>query len=185
MKNSEVLKEELKSNTIETTSRRDFFRKTAIYSAGALSAATVLTPVSAKADDLAIIKEAPWGQKLGDPVNKNLYGMPSPYEHNNIRRTHDLFSSGDPYASVSMCPIHESEGIITPNGLFFVRNHGGTAHVDPHEWRLIIHGKVKKEIVLTLEDLKKYPSETRTYFIECPAMEVLSGEVHNLIVYNL
>ncbi len=78
MKNSEVLKEELKSNTIETTSRRDFFRKTAIYSAGALSAATVLTPVSAKADDLAIIKEAPWGQKLGDPVNKNLYGMPSP-----------------------------------------------------------------------------------------------------------
>ena len=50
MKNSEVLKEELKSNTIETTSRRDFFRKTAIYSAGALSAATVLTPVSAKAD---------------------------------------------------------------------------------------------------------------------------------------
>ena len=169
MKNSEVLKKEVNSDTTAVTSRRDFFKKTAMYSAGALSAASVLAPISARADDPAIINEAPWGQKLGDPVNKNLYGIPSAYEHNNIRRTHELFSSGDPHASVSMCPIHESEGIITPNGLFFVRDHGGTAHVNPNDWRLIIHGKVKKEIVLTLEDLKKYPSETRTYFIECPA----------------
>ena len=33
----------------------------------------------------------------------------------------------------------------------------------------MIHGKSKKEIVLTLEDLKDTQSETRTYFIECPA----------------
>ena len=130
---------------VEVTSRRDFFKKTAIYSVGALSAAGLCYhQYSVKADDPAIIKEAPLGQKLGDPVNKNLYGVPSPYEHNNIRRTHELFSSGDPYASVSMCPIHESEGIITPNGLFFTRNHGGTAHIDPNEWRLMIHGKVKR-----------------------------------------
>ena len=92
LKNSEVLQKEVKSSATAVTSRRDFFKKTAIYSAGALSAASVLTPISAKADDLAIINDAPWGQKLGDPVNKNLYGIPSPYEHNNIRRTHDLFS---------------------------------------------------------------------------------------------
>ena len=169
MKDSKVLQKDVKSETVPVTSRRDFFRKTAIYSAGALSAASVLSPVSVKADEAAIINEMPWGTKLGDPVDKNLYGIPSPYEHNNIRRTHDLFSSGDAYASVSMCPIHESDGIITPNGLFFTRDHGGTAHVDPNEWRLMIHGKVKKEIVLTLDDLKKYPSETRIYFIECPA----------------
>ena len=53
--------------------------------------------------------------------------MPSLYEHNNIRRTHDLLSSGDAYASISMCPIHESEGIITPNGLFFHKKPWGTA----------------------------------------------------------
>ena len=34
-------------------------------------------------------------------------------------------SHRDPHASAFMCPIHESEGIITPNGLFFVRDHGG------------------------------------------------------------
>lgn len=157
------------NEVVETTSsRRDFFKRTAAYSATAV-AASVLAPTTVKADDPAIMNEAPWGQKLGDPVDKDLYGLPSPYEHNNIRRTHPIFSSGDYYASVAMCPIHESEGIITPNGLFFVRDHGGTAHVDPKEWRLMIHGKVKREIVLTLEDLQRYPSETRIYFMECPA----------------
>jgi len=160
------------TSTEVSTSRREFFKNTAALSVSAVAATSVLGPVSAKAsvgDDPAIVGEAPWGTKLGDPVDKNLYGMPSPYEHNNIRRVTDLLSSGDMYASISMCPIHESEGIITPNGLFFTRNHGGTAHVDPNEYRLMIHGKVKKEVVLTLEDIKKYPSETRTYFIECPA----------------
>lgn len=150
-------------------SRRDFFRKTAVYSASAIAAANVLSPVNLRADDPAIINEAEWGTKLGDMVTKNLYGIPSPYEHNVVRRTTDLLSSGDMYASVSMCPIHELNGIITPNGLFFTRNHGGTAHVDPNEFRLMIHGKVKREVVLTLDELKKYPSESRIYFIECPA----------------
>ncbi len=152
-----------------SNSRRAFFKNTAALSVSAVAASSVLGTTKALADDPAIINEAPWGQKLGDPVDHNLYGVPSPYEHNNIRRTHSLFSSGDYYASVAMCPIHEMEGIITPNGLFFTRDHGGTAHVDPKEWRLMIHGKVKKEIVLTLEDLQRYPSETRIYFMECPA----------------
>jgi sulfane dehydrogenase subunit SoxC len=159
----------LESSEAQVPARREFFKKTAAYSVGAVAAASVLAPMAASADDEAIIGEAPWGTKLGDPVDINLYGVPSPYEHNNIRRTHTLLSSGDMYASISMCPIHESEGIITPNGLFFTRNHGGTAHIDPHEFSLMIHGKVKREVVLTLEDLKRYPSETRIYFIECPA----------------
>ncbi|MGB0989361.1 MAG: sulfite dehydrogenase [Halarcobacter sp.] len=165
-KNSEKSLEKVSEKKL---SRRDFFRKTAVYSAGAIAAANVLSPVKLKADDTAIVNEAEWGTKLGDMVTKNLYGVPSPYEHNVIRRTTDLLSSGDMYASVSMCPIHELQGIITPNGLFFTRNHGGTAHVDPEKFRLMIHGKVKKEVVLTLDELKKYPSESRIHFIECPA----------------
>ena len=151
----------------EELSRRGFFQKTAAYSLSA--SAAVLGATNLKADDPKIIEEAPWGQKLGKPVDDNLYGLPSPFEHNNIRRTHPIFSSGDYYASVAMCPIHESEGIITPNGLFFVRNHGGHPDIDPADFRLMINGKVKREVVLTLEDLQRYPSETRIYFIECPA----------------
>ena len=55
LKNSEVLQKEVKSSATAVTSRRDFFKKTAIYSAGALSAASVLAPISARADDPAII----------------------------------------------------------------------------------------------------------------------------------
>ncbi len=149
--------------------RRNFFRKTVLYSASALACANILRPVKLQADDLAITKQAKWGTKLGDKVDKYPYGIPSPYEHNNVRRVHDLLSSGDRYATVSMSPLHEQEGIITPNGLFFSRSHGGTAHIDPSKYRLMIHGLVDKPLVLTLDELKRYPSESKIYFIECPA----------------
>ena len=153
------------SSTVSTDSRRGFLRGMLV----SVAAAGVLSPVKLNADDTAILEEAEWGVKLGYPTNKQPYGVPSPYEHNNIRRTTELLSSGDMYASVAMSPIHEQEGIITPNGLFFNRSHGGTAIVDPSKYRLMIHGLVEKPIVLTLDQLKRYPSESRIHFIECPA----------------
>jgi sulfane dehydrogenase subunit SoxC len=144
-------------------------KKTALYSVGAISAAGAITNVNAS-DDLAIVEEAQWGVKLGEKVSAHGgYGVPSPYEHNVTRRVTEILSSGDMYASVAMCPIHELNGIITPNGLFFNRSHGGTAIIDPNKFRLMIHGLVKKPIVLTLDELKKYPRESRIHFIECPA----------------
>lgn len=153
----------------KSVNRREFFKKTALYSASVVAASSILAPIKAKADDPAITELAEWGTKLGDTVDKHHYGIPSLYEHNNIRRIHDLLSSGDRYASVSMSPLHQQDGIITPNGLFFTRNHGGTAHIDPAKYRLLIHGLVEKPIVLTLDELKRYPIESRIYFIECPA----------------
>lgn len=135
----------------------------------ALAGTSLLSATDALADDPAIMHHVPWGQKLGDPVTKNRYGIPSAYEHNNIRRNTKLLASGNFQASIAVCPLHESEGIITPNGLFFSRSHGGTAHIDPNMFRLMIHGLVEKDIVLTLDQLKRYPRVTRTHFIECPA----------------
>ena len=146
---------------LEVSDRRDFFKKTAALGVTALAG----TSLVASQDDPAIIHHVPWGQKWGDPR----YGIPSAYEHNNIRRNTKLLASGNFRASIAVTPIHESEGIITPNGLFFSRSHGGTAHVDPKEYRLMIHGLVEKPIVLTLDQLKRYPKVTRTHFIECPA----------------
>ena len=148
--------------------RRDFFRKAAAMSVTAI-AGTSLVSSNARADDPAIMHHVPWGQNWGDPVTKNRYGMPSKYEHNVLRRNTKLLASGNYRASIAVTPIQESMGIITPNGLFFSRSHGGVAHVDPAEYRLMIHGLVEKPIVLTLEQLKRYPSVTRTHFIECPA----------------
>ncbi|MDD4855570.1 MAG: sulfite dehydrogenase [Sulfuricurvum sp.] len=144
--------------------RRDFFRKTAVLSATVLAGTSIFA-----ADDPAILEEPEWATKWGDPVITNMYGVPSKYEHNVTRRSTELLSSGNFRASIAVTPIHESKGIITPNGLFFSRSHGGTAHIDPNEYRLMIHGLVKNPIVLTLAELKRYPSVTRTHFIECPA----------------
>lgn len=155
--------------SLNESNRRDFFKKTAAFSMTALAGTSLLSATDALADDPAIMHHVPWGQKLGDPVTKNRYGIPSAYEHNNVRRNTKLLASGNFQASIAVCPIHESEGIITPNGLFFSRSHGGTAHVDPNMFRLMIHGLVEKDIVLTLEQLKRYPRVTRTHFIECPA----------------
>ena len=158
-----------KSQDQNAIDRRDFFRKTAALSATALAGTSLLAHEATGEGDLAIMKNTKWGQKWGDPVTKNQYGIPSAYEHNVIRRSTKLLASGNFRASIAVTPIHESKGIVTPNGLFFSRSHGGTAHVDPNEYRLMIHGLVEKPIVLTLAQLKRYPSVSRTHFIECPA----------------
>ncbi|HIP14575.1 MAG TPA: sulfite dehydrogenase, partial [Sulfurimonas autotrophica] len=67
-----------------TLDRRDFFRKTAALSVTALAGTSLLA--SEEAGDPAILNPTSWGTKWGDPVTKNLYGMPSKYEHNVTRR---------------------------------------------------------------------------------------------------
>ncbi|MFA7499632.1 MAG: sulfite dehydrogenase, partial [Sulfurimonas sp.] len=132
---------ETTTNSVEQSSRRDFFKRTAAYSVSAIAATSILTPAKLLADDENIIHHVEWGTSLGDELNKHPYGIPSAYEHNVVRRTSALLSSaGDMHAAVSMTPIHELEGIITPNGLHFTRTHNGVAHVDPNKFRLMIHG---------------------------------------------
>ncbi len=160
---------DLKVYNTEINSRREFFKKSATITVSAVAALSVLDPVKVLADDKAITHHAPWGQQWGDPITKNLYGVPSLYEHNVTRRYTKLLASGNYRAAIAVSPIQDIEGIITPNGLFFSRSHGGTAHIDPNKFRLMIHGLVKKPIVLTLQQLKRYPSVTRTHFLECPA----------------
>ena len=158
-------------NNEESTSvvsRRDFFKKTA--SVSAVAAASILAPGALLADDENIMHHVKWGTTLGDECNYNPYGLPSKYEHNIVRRTSALMSSaGDMHAAISMSPLHEQKGIITPSGLHFTRTHNGVAHVDPNKFRLMIHGLVEKPIVLTLDELKKYPSESKILFMECPS----------------
>jgi len=165
MSNNTYLKDSESVSNEAKLDRRDFFRKTAIFGATALAG----TSIFASEDDTAIMHHPKWGQKWGDPVTKNLYGMPSKYEHNVTRRYTKLLASGNFRASIAVSPIQDLKGIITPNGLFFSRSHGGVAHINPNEFRLMIHGLVEKPIVLTLDQLKRYPSVTRTHFIECPA----------------
>jgi sulfane dehydrogenase subunit SoxC len=72
-------------------------------------------------------------------------------------------------SSISFTPLQDLRGIITPNGLVFERYHGGIPAVNPDEHRLMIHGLVSRPLLLTMDDLMRFPSVSLIRFIECPA----------------
>lgn len=57
---------------------------------------------------------------------------------------------------------------LTPNHLFFVRNHGSIPHVDPTAFRLTVTGMVEKPLTLSLDELREaFPTETRAATLQC------------------
>ncbi|WP_448044955.1 sulfite dehydrogenase [Bradyrhizobium liaoningense] len=109
-----------------------------------------------------------WTKSLGEGVAVRPYGKPSKFEKDVIRRDVEWLTASRE-SSVSFTPLHELEGIITPNGLCFERHHGGTAEIDPADHRLMIHGLVERPLILTLDELKRYPRVNRIHFMECAA----------------
>jgi sulfane dehydrogenase subunit SoxC len=71
------------------------------------------------------------------------------------------------FSIVSLTPLHELHGTITPADLHFERHHGGVPHIDPSNHELLIHGMVEKPLKFSVDQLKRFPSVTRTCFIEC------------------
>jgi DMSO/TMAO reductase YedYZ molybdopterin-dependent catalytic subunit len=60
------------------------------------------------------------------------------------------------------------DGVITPNELFFVRNHTPTPRIDPVSWRLRIGGDATgRDVELTLDEIRSLPSVTRPIYLEC------------------
>ncbi|MFK7945122.1 MAG: sulfite dehydrogenase [Paracoccaceae bacterium] len=149
------------SKTLKT-SRRGFL-------AGAVTggAAAVAGTVRAEGDP-AILEVQEWAQYLGDGVDARPYGTPSEHEAHVIRRDVPWLTA-DPVSSVNFTPLHELDGIITPNGLCFERHHAGIAEVDPAAYRLMINGLVDRPLVFTMEDLKRFPRYNRVHFLECAA----------------
>ncbi len=114
------------------------------------------------------LERQPWTRYLGAGVDAHPYGLPSEHEAHVVRRDVPWLTA-DPVSSVNFTPIHELEGIITPNGLCFERHHGGVADIAPADWRLMINGLVRTPMVFTLEDIMRFPRVTRAYFLECAA----------------
>lgn len=109
-----------------------------------------------------------WTKSLGEGVAVRPYGKPSKFEKDVIRRDVEWLTASRE-SSVSFTPLHELEGIITPNGLCFERHHGGIAEIDQADHRLMIHGLVERPLILTLDELKRYPRVNRIHFMECAA----------------
>jgi sulfane dehydrogenase subunit SoxC len=68
---------------------------------------------------------------------------------------------------VSLTPLQELTGTITPSDLHFERHHAGVPLIDPARHVLLIHGLVERPTAFTLDDLKRFPFVTRIQFLEC------------------
>ena len=95
------------------------------------------------------------------------YGQPSPFD-NTIRRAP---GQGTAIADTAlMTPLQDLDGIITPSGLHFLMDHvKGIPNLDPVKHRLLLHGMVDRPLEFTLDEIKRMPSVSRVYFLECNA----------------
>ncbi len=146
--------------------RRNFLLKGVSYVAGVGALGGVGTVIAGNSN--LPPNEPVWGKQLGRGVVEVPYGQPSRYEKDVVRRTVPWLTV-ESISSISMTPIQDLKGIITPNGLVFERYHGGVPDINPDEHRLIIHGLVERPMIFTMEDLMRFPSVSVIKFIECPA----------------
>jgi sulfane dehydrogenase subunit SoxC len=144
--------------------RRGFLR-----TAGAAALAAGGARSGLAAPDPAITEVQDWARYLGEGVASRPYGRPSEFEKHVVRRDVEWLTASRE-SSVSFTPLHELDGIITPNGLCFERHHGGIAEIDPAKHRLMIHGLVERPMIFTMAELKRFPGRlNRIHFLECAA----------------
>lgn len=164
------------------------------------AAASALAAAGARADapDPAITEVQEWARVLGDGVATRPYGKPSQFEKHVVRRDVEWLTASRE-SSVSFTPLHELDGIITPNGLCFERHHAGIAEIEPQKHRLMVHGLVERPMVFTMAELRRFPGRTnRIYFLECAAnsgmewrgaqlngCQFTHGMVHNVMYTGL
>jgi DMSO/TMAO reductase YedYZ molybdopterin-dependent catalytic subunit len=71
---------------------------------------------------------------------------------------------------------------VTPNELFFVRNHFATPQINAATWRLRIEGLIDRPREWTLADIQKMPAVTRAITMECAgnSRQALTPKVHGI-----
>ena len=156
--------------------RRRFLVQGAAAAVGAVAG-------SARAEE-ATPPGIPDGMKApGADVGSQTYGTPSRFEAGLVRNVPKGLKQ---YTSASSrSPLQDLDGILTPNGLFYERHHGGIPDIDPARHRLLIHGLVERPLVLTMEDIRRFPSESHIHFLECsgnPGFEASKGKTASDLV---
>jgi sulfane dehydrogenase subunit SoxC len=150
------------------TSRRRFLREGssmagAAVIAGALGGGEALAASESSANLPPNVPE--WMKTPGDPMGTQPYGTPSRFEKDVVK---NIPKNLPQYLSASgRTPLQDLDGIITPNGLFYERHHGGVPTIVPAQHRLMLHGLVDKPLILTMEDIRRFPSESHIHFLEC------------------
>ena len=144
----------------------------------AASGATLLAPAMA---------DGPWMTYPGEPPGP--YGAPSRFTQ--LKREQITQNPLGPAEGASCTPLQSLNGIITPNSLHFERHHSGIPDIDPEQHKLTVFGNVKKPLTFTSDSLKRYPLQTKTWFLECSgnsyrntigeAPDMTAGEMSGLL----
>jgi len=99
--------------------------------------------------------------QLGTPLGP--YGERSVFEKA-IRWRRE---SKTPETGSSFTPLQDSVGTVTPSSLHYERHHAGIPTIDPAQHRLVIHGMVNQPLSLTVAEIRRLPSVSRTLVLEC------------------
>ncbi|MBR0801473.1 sulfite dehydrogenase [Bradyrhizobium jicamae] len=159
------MSEQTTDKRVREASRRHFLQAGAALAGGSVMAGIGDTNVLAGSESNLPPSVPEWMKAPGDPMGSQPYGTPSVHEKGVIK---NISKTLPQYISASgRSPLQELDGIITPNGLFYERHHGGVPTIDPAEHRLILHGLVDRPLIFTMEDIRRFPSQSRIHFIEC------------------
>jgi sulfane dehydrogenase subunit SoxC len=120
--------------------RRAFLGRGVVF-AGAVGAGVGSSLTCAAAEPLSVPQ---WSREPGAPFVG--YGQPSQFEASVAREPFN--PPNEPGSGVAFTPIHLLDGMITPNGLHYERSHSGIPEINPDSHRFVIHGLVRRLIVL-------------------------------------
>ena len=144
---------------------------------------------TAQAAESPALETPSWMKIPGQPFRG--YGQPAKYEEEVKRIFYQRYKDIAPGAGMSMTPLHQLQGTITPNGLHYERHHSGVPDIDPAKHELLIHGLVRRPLKFSVEALLRYPTISRIYFLECSGNSLFNtrpeppqmscGAIHGLI----
>ena len=145
------------------SNRRHFLKSSLVVGASAGGAISTKAAF-AQNQNSGFLEIDPWTKTQGSTFVNPPYGLPSKYEKNVVRL---LPSPAPTFLTGSRTPLQSLHGIITPNGLVFERHHAGVPDINPDLHKLVIHGLVDRPMVFSMEDIVRFPSESRINFLEC------------------
>jgi len=158
---------DMAEDLLPVASRRRFLRRGGALMGGAVASGLIGSEALAATETSENLPPnvPEWMKTPGDAMGSQLYGTPSPFEKGVVKNIPKNLSQ---YLSASgRTPLQDLDGIITPNGLFYERHHGGVPTIDPAQHRLMLHGLVDKPLIFTMDDIRRFPSQTRIHFLEC------------------
>lgn len=120
-----------------------------------------------------VIQEMLEGYRIGNldikDVNnqkKEMTDSTDPFGLDPVRHKAILVNSGKPFNGETPLSIL-TDSFLTPNELFYVRNHLPVPDVDPKSYELEVVGEGIKQLTFSLEDIKKLPKHTIVATIQC------------------